>query len=166
MKFVICSLLVICTTVLVSAQSSISCADDSLYQLMDFWVGDWQVYDQNDTLIGLNTIEKILNGCSVSESWTSIQGNKGKSLFYMDNNTNNWKQVWVTEMATHPGGQKEKMLLLARQDSMLLFQDEYDYQVTKMLDRTILITMDENEVEQTIQISCEKTAGIADFSLG
>ena len=30
------------------AQNTGTCQADSLYHALDFWVGDWEVFDQND----------------------------------------------------------------------------------------------------------------------
>ncbi len=62
----------------------------------DFWLGDWEVYHtQADTIVGHNTIERILNGCVVQENWTGATGFKGKSLNTFSPIDTTWNQIWV-----------------------------------------------------------------------
>ena len=62
----------------------------------DFWVGDWEVYHtQADTIVGHNTIERILNGCVVQENWTGATGFTGKSFNTFNAIDTTWNQVWV-----------------------------------------------------------------------
>jgi hypothetical protein len=84
-----------------------SCVHDELYGMLDFWLGDWDVY-VGDNLVGRNTIEKTMQGCAVLEHWQSTDGGRGTSLFYvnghvrqvievsMDEGTN-WKAVFDAE---------------------------------------------------------------------
>lgn len=134
-------------------QEKTACQDDPLYQMMNFWVGTWQVYDEEGKLVGNNRIEKILDQCAVMEHWQSAEGNEGKSLFYVDNNTGTWKQIWVTANAKLPGGQKEKTLIFSKEKEQLLFQGTYLMNDEKVLDRTLLTRINANEVKQEIQIS-------------
>lgn len=50
-----------------------SCNETPRYRALDFWVGDWHVY-VDDELVGHNRIEKILDGCAVMEHWTDRNG--------------------------------------------------------------------------------------------
>lgn len=71
-----------------------SCCDKP-YELFDFWLGDWTVYDVNDNVIGTNTIEKLYDNCVLQEKWSSTTNNRGTSYNYYDKNDNNWNQVWI-----------------------------------------------------------------------
>src|SRR5215475_14163580 len=73
------------------------------YRLLDFWLGDWDVYEGNQK-VGTNKIEPILNSCAVIENWKDATGAEGKSFFYFDLADKVWKQVWVTDQ----GYMKEK----------------------------------------------------------
>lgn len=129
------------------------CSQNTLYNQLDFWVGEWNVYDQNNQLVGTNTIEKILKDCAIMEHWTGGTGNQGKSLFYVDNNTTSWKQVWVTENSPQPWGQKEKSLIRSIADSLVVFQGSYQMNGSKTIDRTTLTKIDKDNVRQVIQVS-------------
>jgi hypothetical protein len=86
------------------------CDDREGFRRLDFWLGDWIVY-VGERQVGTNRIEKILAGCAIMEHWTDAGGNQGKSLFFYNPTTDRWKQVWVTQDATRPGGLKEKELV-------------------------------------------------------
>lgn len=129
------------------------CAEDPLYQQLNFWVGSWEVSDTTGKVIGTNLIGKTLADCAIIENWTSAEGVQGLSLFYVDNTIGNWKQVWVTETAKAPGGTKEKMLMEKWPDGSLVFQGSYPYQDKEIMDRTVLTPMSEGVVRQVIQYS-------------
>lgn len=65
------------------------------YRQFDFWVGEWEVRNPAGDLVGRNTIERILGGCALHESWTGIDGSTGESLNIYDARTGAWHQTWV-----------------------------------------------------------------------
>jgi len=71
-----------------------SCCSDS-YNLFDFWIGDWTVYDTSGKVIGHNTIEKQYDNCLLLEKWRSTGKNKGTSTNYYNKKDNTWNQIWV-----------------------------------------------------------------------
>lgn len=128
------------------------CADLPAYSLLDFWLGEWEVY-ASEQKVGENRIEKILAGCAVMEHWKSAGGGEGKSLFFIDTN-GTWKQVWVTQRAASPGGVKEKALVEKLPGKAVRFQGEIIHpQHGAYLDRTTLTPTREGEVHQLIEIS-------------
>ena len=137
------------------AQKSSPCSEDSIYHTLDFWLGTWEVYDEEKkTLLGKNSIQKELNGCAITEHWKSMEGGEGRSLFYVDNKTKNWKQVWVTINANEPMGQKEKTLIESAINSVL-FEGSYPYNGITLLDRTRLTELPSGDVKQEIMISSD-----------
>ena len=89
------------------------------------------------------------------EHWTSAGGSEGKSLFYVDTDTRNWKQIWVTVSANMPWGQKEKEMLYSIFGEKVVFQGSYLVNSKKILDRTILSRMETGDVKQEIQTSVD-----------
>src|SRR5206468_3614938 len=86
------------------------CEQDPAYRKLDFWVGSWDVFDnQNGTKGGTDVVEKTLDSCAIVENWHELSpdGADGKSLFYYQKATQQWKQVWVTAV----GPIKEKKLV-------------------------------------------------------
>ena len=158
MKRISCTgLLLICCSIAVAETATPErCADTPLYNLLDFWVGEWAVYS-GDEKVGENKIEKILSGCAVMEHWKGASGGEGKSLFFVDTN-GNWKQVWVTEWATNPGGVKEKTHVGTLPGEAIRFQGQLEHpDVGTYLDRTTLTPNENGSVRQLIEIS--KDAG-------
>ena len=131
------------------------CADTEVYAALDFWVGDWDVY-VGEELVGSNRIEKILSGCAVMEHWRSAGGGEGKSLFFVTG-AGTWKQVWVTEWATRPGGVKEKMFQPLDTPNQVRFQGRISLpDGGSYLDRTTLTQLSSEEVRQVIETSSDE----------
>jgi hypothetical protein len=57
--------------------STPSCAADSAFHRLDFWLGRW-VVKSGGVQVGTNHIERILDGCAVTEHWTSGDGSRGR----------------------------------------------------------------------------------------
>jgi hypothetical protein len=128
---------------------------DPAFHRLDFWVGNWKVYDAaSGKLDGTNRIEKILRGCALLENWTEADGSgAGKSLFYYNPATGAWKQVWVTDAGTC----KEKQLVAGPAGGAVRFQGEVALRRGgTVLDRTTLTPLPDGRVEQTIEISRDR----------
>ena len=65
------------------------------YRQFDFWIGDWEVFDEAGTPQGTNHIEQILSGCALQENWVGAHGSVGHSFNAFDKNTGRWHQTWV-----------------------------------------------------------------------
>ncbi len=62
----------------------------------DFWIGTWDVFNPQGQLVGMNRIERDLNGCVLHESWQSLSGtHRGNSYNIYDRTTDKWHQTWV-----------------------------------------------------------------------
>ena len=131
------------------------CGELEIYNLLDFWVGDWDVY-VGDERVGSNRIEKILSGCTVLEHWRGEGGGEGKSLFFVaDDGT--WKQVWVTEWAARPGGVKEKTFRSLDAPDTVRFQGRIlRADGSSYLDRTTLTRLESGDVRQVIETSADE----------
>jgi hypothetical protein len=129
------------------------CDSDSVYHILDFWVGDRDVKVKSE-LVGTNRISRILKGCAILEEWKDAQGGEGRSLFYYEPSTRRWKQVWVTSLATAPGGTKEKRLVAHLPDGGTRFQGEIPLASGGvLLDRTTLQPLPDGSVRQLIEAS-------------
>lgn len=129
-----------------------SCDKDPTYHKLDFWLGDWDVFDlKSGERDGTNRIEKTLKSCAILENWTEASDHsEGKSLFYVVRATGTWKQIWVEDS----GGTKEKRLLDSYVGEGVRFQGEIPHKDgTSHLDRTTLLPMSGGRVRQTIEIS-------------
>lgn len=66
------------------------------YKQFDFWVGNWNVYDVKNQLIGKNKVVKMNNACAIQENWSSKTGpSKGTSYNYYNAIDKSWNQVWI-----------------------------------------------------------------------
>jgi hypothetical protein len=129
------------------------CDSDPAYHLLDFWLGDWVVLADGRE-VGTNRVEKILAGCAVKELWRGAEGGRGDSLFFVQPGTRRWKQVWVTDEATSPGGLKEKQLVVRLPGGGTRFQGEIPAPDGRViLDRTTLTPSNDGRVHQLIEIS-------------
>ena len=61
----------------------------------DFWIGEWVVYDTLGKQVGENKIEKLEDGCILSERWVGASGGTGRSYNYYDDTDRSWHQVWI-----------------------------------------------------------------------
>lgn len=132
-----------------------SCASDPALAQLDFWLGDWEVCVAGERA-GHDRVSKILDGCAVAEEWTASDGSRGSSLFYYSASDKQWKQVWVTDLALHPGGLKEKHLIARFADGGVRFQGEIALpDGRRILDRTTLRPAANGSVSQRIEISSD-----------
>ena len=69
----------------------------SPYRQFDFWLGDWEVTNAQGTVVGTNTIRKILNGCVLHEQWRAADGGSGQSHNIYNLQTGKWHQSWVDD---------------------------------------------------------------------
>jgi hypothetical protein len=66
------------------------------YRQFDFWIGFWAV-SAGGQAAGRNRIETDLGGCALLESWTSVDGGRGRSLNYYDRARGRWHQSWIDD---------------------------------------------------------------------
>jgi hypothetical protein len=65
------------------------------YRQFDFWIGQWKVSKPDGTLAGHNTVDKVLDGCALHESWRGARGSRGHSYSMYDASKKTWHQTWV-----------------------------------------------------------------------
>jgi hypothetical protein len=117
---------------------------------LDFWIGDWDVFDQQGHKAGTNRIEKILNGVALLEHWRGVDGHEGKSWFYFYRQENRWKQIWVTD----EGFVKEKAFVEKLPNGGTRFRGEIPLRDgRKILDQTTLTPLPNGSVRQVIERS-------------
>lgn len=99
------TVLVICFSCSTLAQESSTppapppfCENNKGFDDWDFWVGEWNVYTNNEarTFAGTNSITKHYNNCLVKELWVDRTGNGGFSVNYYNPVKEEWRQVWVS----------------------------------------------------------------------
>lgn len=66
------------------------------YRQFDFWVGEWEVARPDGTPAGKNSIERVVDGCVLEESYQASQGGYyGHSFNTYDVGRKQWHQTWV-----------------------------------------------------------------------
>lgn len=98
--------LLICLAIILSfsvtAQADdCSCCTTS-HKAFDFWVGDWEVYQDDGTLAGTNKIVKDQDSCVLRENWLSAKGGfTGSSTNFYNKQTGQWEQLWIDNTGSH-----------------------------------------------------------------
>lgn len=74
------------------------CEDNEGFSDWDFWVGEWNVYgnDEKQVLAGTNSVTKHYANCLITETWVDINGNGGFSVNFYNPVRDQWRQVWVS----------------------------------------------------------------------
>ncbi len=67
--------------------------DNAKCREFDFWIGEWDVFTSEGEVAGTNTIERILGGCVVHETWEGTKGSRGES--FNIHSGGRWHQTWV-----------------------------------------------------------------------
>jgi hypothetical protein len=119
----------------------------SAREALDPWIGEWDVF-VGDGKVGVDRVEKVLNGAAILEHWTDARGGEGKSFFYFMASSGRWKQVWVQAdgvvkekaSAPVPGG--------VRFEGRAMLRDGRD-----VPDRTTLTWLAPGRVRQHIEVS-------------
>ena len=87
----------------------------------DFWIGEWQVIQPNGKIAGRSTIEAILNGRVIKESYKGTGGYSGYSFNSYNTSAKRWEQYWVDNsgLVLHmKGGLNEKGQMVLAGDRM------------------------------------------------
>ena len=77
------------------AQSKTKPCTSAPYRHFDFWLGRWKVLDESGKHVGDSNIQSIMNGCAISEQWTSVSGYRGVSYNFYDRSKQQWHQTWI-----------------------------------------------------------------------
>ena len=92
------------------------CADAAKSHEFDFWIGEWEV-TAGGQVVGHNSIQPILDGCVLQETWQGAKGSAGTSFNYFNPKTKQWHQFWVwrngTTLPLLSGGYENGKMVLA-----------------------------------------------------
>lgn len=79
-------------------QAQAKCSSEKAHEF-DFWIGEWEVF-AGDNVAGTNSIQPILDGCVLQETWAGAQGSAGSSFNFFNPQTSKWHQFWVWRNGT------------------------------------------------------------------
>jgi len=130
-----------------STSNDASCSD-AVYRGLDFWVGEWAIYDQDRVRVGTNRVARTPDGCAYVETWSGTLGDGGRSLNYYDRRANRWKQVWIGDT----GGLAEQSGTLA-EGELRLQSETAAPDGTKVLNRQTLSAVGGGRVRQRAEAS-------------
>lgn len=93
------------------------------HKAFDFWIGSWEVTNQDGSAAGKNLIEKIQGGCVLRETWTSAKGNfTGTSTNFFNPKTEQWEQLWVDN-----SGNVLKLAGTRTENQMILSSEPFEH---------------------------------------
>lgn len=114
------------------AQDSCACCTPEHGQF-HFWVGNWNVFDASDSLVGVNQIELLEDKCVMREIWSSTRGTyTGTSYNYYDTADSTWNQLWLDNQGGNlklKGNPVGKQMIL-RSDVLDSEQGPYFHEIT------------------------------------
>lgn len=99
------------------------CSAPEFHQL-DFWAGDWDVFDVDNpgTQVARVKVDRILDGCVLREDYQDTAGHKGQSFSIYDAALKTWHQSWVTnrgQLLLLDGGVRGDEIVLSATEHML-----------------------------------------------
>ncbi len=72
--------------------------------LFDFWIGEWDVYNNGfpNHRVGTSSIQQVSGECTILENWQSFNNPfSGKSQNWYDTTTKKWTQLWIGSGGGH-----------------------------------------------------------------
>lgn len=142
---------------LAAIPAAAGCEDAPRLRALDFWQGRW-IVSAHGAFAGHDVVERVLDGCALTERWLAADGHAGLGLFWYDRETDRWKQVWVTDSALRAGGTKEKAEIREMTaPDRIRFQGRYPSGAEGRIvhDRTTLSREGADRVRQLIEISTD-----------
>jgi len=124
---------------------------DPRYSELDFWLGEWDVFDEAGRKVGSNVVRKVLKGRLVVEEWTDAFGREGRGSHFYDPARKKWRLLWIEE----GGGIKEKEGGPAPGADMRVEGEVTRRDGTTALDRTTLTKLPDGRVRQSIEWSAD-----------
>lgn len=123
-------------------------------KMFDFWVGDWDVYGQNDSKAGESSIQKILNGNVILENWTGASGFSGKSFNHYHIDSGHWIQYWVDQSSARIYFEGN----FDPDQNAMVFYEKLDPDSEKPMRRLTFFHISSDSVRQFSQLSTDNGA--------
>jgi ketosteroid isomerase-like protein len=85
-----------CVALYAAASKPLPCSAPA-YRQFDFWVGEWDVFEEGGTKAEARaTITSIQNGCGLREQYEGATGSGGESLSMYNPSPAEWQQTWIS----------------------------------------------------------------------
>jgi hypothetical protein len=148
MKF-LCFFLTIQLLTYSNSQSQQLPCSDSVFRSLDFWVGEWDVYDKKGDKAGDSKVTVILDSCVILEEWSTLKPQKnfyykGKSFNLYNGASHQWQETWVD----NTGGATEYLRGTASAGKVVFFADHVMGGKKEFMRRLSFIRINSNEVRQ------------------
>lgn len=62
---------------------------------LDFLLGDWEVHDARNRLMGWSRFTSLAGSCAILEHWRGVRGGEGTGLFFYDAPAQRWRREYV-----------------------------------------------------------------------
>ena len=73
------------------------CGEDRApFRDLDFLVGHWEFFTLEGMKIADQVYSKRERGCLILEDWSTLAGETGTGMNFVDPATNKWRQVWMS----------------------------------------------------------------------
>jgi hypothetical protein len=130
------------------------CLSEEVYRQLDFWIGQWDVYNLKGKKAGDSKISLILDSCVILEEWSSITlpngfVYRGKSMNTYDVSVKQWQQNWTDNV----GGNTHYVKGTFENNKMVFETDPYQYSKDTMaIMRLTFFDLGADKVRQFAQI--------------
>ena len=91
---------VLAAALLIAPDTARSACQAAEHRQFDFWIGDWDVFGPDGTVVGRNRIEADYDGCVLREHYDTGRGYRGGSLNAYDAGRQVWHQTWIDSTGT------------------------------------------------------------------
>lgn len=126
------------------------------HQQFDFWIGDWDVYNDQGVKIGENLVKPLEDHCIISENWQGVKGGSGKSFNYYNPDDQTWNQLWLSN-----SGNILKLKGTASKGEMVLKSDLQEGRNGKFYNKITWTKNPDNSVTQLWEIMDENGNSVA-----
>ncbi len=92
-------LLFLCNTLFAQISQKQCICSTNEYKQFDFWLGEWEVFNQKGVKVGENKIITMQDSCVIQENWTS-SGQTGTSYNFYNKVDSTWNQTYIDNLGT------------------------------------------------------------------
>ncbi|MBN8696214.1 MAG: hypothetical protein J0L87_06765 [Bacteroidetes bacterium] len=99
-KIIIASLFLFLSENLFAQQGTNNCNCCTIeYKQFDFWIGEWDVFNQQGNKVGTNVIVPMQDSCLIQENWSSTN-ETGTSYTFYNKIDSTWNQIYIDNLGT------------------------------------------------------------------
>ncbi len=135
-------------------QNARPCIYEPVFQILDFWVGKWEIYAGSNQKVGESVVQKKVDGCALVEDYTQPDGFNSETIMYYEPYSDEWRMLWITGNPIALGGIKEKVLVTVFDTGAMRFQGELPApEGGKYFDRTTITPQGSDRINMLVEQS-------------